>query len=141
MWLLWIWRPILQKIEHSHGLTAQYRSCVDSIKADDILKDVNLHTDNSLFIFLQGEVAKDPEFVNISVWETFWLLLVNFYLDQHICFVKKNIRRLLGESFWGIKRHQNWKGDRKTEKNLFLLGWKKITVWLSISVINLICFE
>ena len=40
---------------------------VDSIDADDIIKDKNLQTDNSLFIILQGEVAEDPDYVDISV--------------------------------------------------------------------------
>ena len=40
---------------------------VDSIDADDIIKDVNLQTDNSIFIILQGEVAEVPVYVDISV--------------------------------------------------------------------------
>ena len=98
---------------------------VDSKDADDIIKDVNLQTNNYLFIIVQGEVAEDPDYVDISVLETFWLLFVNFYLDQHICFVKKNIRKLFGQSFWGIKRHQNQKGERKSEKKFFLFAWMK----------------
>ena len=40
---------------------------VDSIDADDRIKDVNLKTYNSLFIILQGEVAEDPDYVDILV--------------------------------------------------------------------------
>ena len=38
---------------------------VDSMDADDIIKDVNLHTHNSLIIIVQGEVAEDPDYVDI----------------------------------------------------------------------------
>ena len=38
---------------------------VDSKDADDIIKDVNLQTDYSLFIILQEQVAEDPDYVDI----------------------------------------------------------------------------
>ena len=38
---------------------------VDSIDAEDIIKDVNFQTETSLFIILQGEVAEDPDYVDI----------------------------------------------------------------------------
>ena len=41
---------------------------VDGIDAETIIKNVNLETNNSLFIICQGEVAEDPD---ISVGETF----------------------------------------------------------------------
>ena len=52
---------------------------VDGIDAEDIIKDVALQIDNSLLIILQGEVAEDPDNVDIPVGET-CLCLLDFFL-------------------------------------------------------------
>ena len=96
---------------------------VDSIDADDMIKDLNWQTYNSLFIIFQEEVAEDPDYVNIS--ETLRLLFVNFYFDQYICFVKKASEGCWVNPFWGIKRHQNCKDERKSGKNSLFVGMKK----------------
>ena len=80
----------------------------------------------TILFILQGGVAVDPDDEDVPVIETFWCLQEVLYFDQHICLVRKaHERRLFGQSFWGIQRHQNWRGQEKSEEILFLVNNQK----------------
>ena len=94
-------KAYLTKIKHSQGKTATDRS--SGIDNEDIIKDVSLQT-----FILQGEVAENPDDEDIPVAETFWRLPEVLYFDRHIC-----------QSFWGMQRYQNWRGQKKNEEIIF----------------------
>ena len=66
-----------------HKIKAQ----VDRVEDEIIIEDVSLQTDSSLLIILQGEIAEDPDNVDITV---VCRLPEVLYFDWHFCFVRKS---------------------------------------------------